>query len=134
MEEVKLICKACGAETMRLPKPEPVGSIQSKQIYFICADCGAVNLRDGTACYRPSLKKKNKPDSPDRPPEEKEINRRKDEEGASIGKVIVSIAVCVLGVVTFIFLRKSIKGQGNGPGNNSGSSGKSDSFPFSSIH
>lgn len=48
MEEVSLICGACGAEIFRLPKPEPRNAREAKQALFHCDYCGAVNLRDGT--------------------------------------------------------------------------------------
>jgi len=52
MEEVKLTCGNCGTETFRPPKLEPKNAREKKQMLFHCENCGARNLRDGTAIPR----------------------------------------------------------------------------------
>ncbi len=119
MEEIKLTCNACGAEIMRLPKPAPQNAREGKQPRFHCEYCGAVNLRDGTIRTKRSLEVLEAPE--------------KKKEESSISKVVVPIATVVLGVLAVIFLRKAIKGKGNGPGNISGGPGQSDRLPWNSI-
>jgi len=119
MEEIKLICKACGEETTRLPKPAPQNAREGKQSLFHCPYCKAVNLRDGTIRTRKLL-------GIQKVPEEKK-------EGSSGRKVLGTIYLGILTIVTFIFLRKFLKGQGSGPGNNLGDPGQTDKLPWNSI-
>jgi hypothetical protein len=52
MEKIKKICKACGQENLRLPKPDPKNAREANQVDFICEKCGAKNLRNGTAAFK----------------------------------------------------------------------------------
>ncbi len=90
MDEVILECKACGAETLRPPKPEPQNGREAKQALFHCESCGAVNLRDGTLRTKRGLLK---------------LEPSKEEKGddfwdgvREIGLVILGAVMAVLGV------------------------------------
>lgn len=48
MNKIQLRCGACGCINERKSKQEPENAKEKKQIYFICSNCQAKNLRDGT--------------------------------------------------------------------------------------
>lgn len=100
MDEVILICKACGAETVRQAKPEPKDGREAKQALFHCDNCGAVNLRDGTLRVKRGFRK----------PESYE-----EEDGGSgdgVLKAVVAIAMAVLTAVGFKAWKDSQNNQG----------------------
>lgn len=100
MDEVILVCKACGAEIVRQAKPEPKDGREAKQSLFHCDNCGAVNLRDGTIRVKRGF---GNPES------------YAEEDGGSgdgVFKAMVAIAGVVLAAVGFKVWKDSQSNQG----------------------
>lgn len=100
MDEVILVCKACGAETVRQAKLEPKDGREAKQSLFHCDNCGAVNLRDGTLRVKRGF---GKPES---------YEEGDSGSGDGVLKAVMAIAGAVLAAVGFKSWKDSQGNQG----------------------
>lgn len=128
MEEVRLVCGHCKAETFRPPKEPPTNAREAKQALFHCEHCGVVNLRDGTVRVKKAQQVQEIPEK------KQEVSEQKKQESSTGWGAFI---IAILGAAAFILFKKSLKGPGSGGGvgNSPGpnSPGQGPKFPWSPV-